>query len=111
MYQFTRSETFGPKPVEVEVTRTCVLVRMQFSEVEQVGQNGDHTGVTGWTYLEARMSHGEYAAYAAEMLGDDADAISGGLVEVAELAAENSDMVEVLAGAVAELAEIVAGGE
>ena len=84
---FRASECWGGKPEEVEVTPTCVLVRKDFEQVEQV-EDGQPTGVTGWAYQEARMSAGEYAAYAA-------DEARSGLLDVQEAVAE---MYEALIG-------------
>lgn len=59
---FIESECYGSKPDTIEVTPTCVFVREGFAEFEQT-DDGEPTGVTGWRYQEARMSHGEYADY------------------------------------------------
>lgn len=60
---FSKSECWGNKPDAIEVTATCVFVRKGFEEIEQI-EDGVPTGVMGWSYDEAKMSHGEYAAYA-----------------------------------------------
>ena len=84
---FMHSECFGSKPPEVEVTPTCVFVRKDFEQINQM-EDGEPTGVTGWAYRESRMSHGEYSAYAA------AEA-QNGLLDVQEAVAE---MYEALIG-------------
>lgn len=60
---FKKSECWGNKPNSIEVTQTCVFVRKDFKQIEQE-EDSILTGVTGWSYDEARMTHGEYAAYA-----------------------------------------------
>ena len=77
---FTDSECWGAKPEEVEVTPTCVFVRKDYEQINQV-EDGEPTGVTGWAYKEARMSFGDYAAYV------NAEAQSG-LLDVEEAVAE-----------------------
>lgn len=81
------SECWGVRPREVEATPTCVLVREGFAAIEQE-EDGEPTGVTGWSYLEARMTPGEYAAYAAQRAQE-------GLLDVQEAVAE---MYEALIG-------------
>ena len=72
-------ECFGGKPEAVEAGPTCVFVREGFSEIEQM-QDGEPTGVAGWSYREARMSAAEYAAYvgrqASEALLDVQEAVA-----------------------------------
>lgn len=57
-----------------------MFVRKDFEQIEQE-EDGEPTGVTGWSYLEARMSHGEYASYVDEQA-------KSGLLDVEEAVAE-----------------------
>ncbi len=81
---FKVSECFGEKPQAVEVTQTCVFVRKGFKEIAQM-ESGEPTGVKGWSYQEARMSHGEYAAYAAAQVQEQATMLEDAIVELAEV--------------------------
>ena len=81
---FIDSECWGDKPEPIEVTPTCVFVREGFEEIEQQ-EDGELTGVTGWAYREAKMSHGEYAAYAAARAQEQAAMLEDAIVELAEV--------------------------
>jgi hypothetical protein len=85
MPTFIRSECGEDKPEAIEVTPTCVFVRKGFEQFEQLDYDGTPTGVMYWRYDEARMSHGEYAAYAAALLTDRADEQEDAIVELAAL--------------------------
>lgn len=78
---FRCSECWGERPAEVEVTATCVFVRRDFEQIEQV-EDGTLTGVTGWSYMEARMTAGEYAEYAAMQLQSYIDEHEAALSDV-----------------------------
>jgi hypothetical protein len=82
--QFANSECWGDKPQEIEVTPTCVFVREDFTAVEQM-EDGQPTGVTGWTYREARMGYGEYSAYASAQARENEAMLESAIVELAEL--------------------------
>jgi hypothetical protein len=82
---FVRSECLGERPSVVEVTPTCVFVRQDFTEFEQVDEEGKETGVTGWSYEEARLSHGEYAEYATTEQQQRYDLLEGVLLEALEI--------------------------
>lgn len=82
---FARSECWGERPDEVEVTPTCVFVRRDFESIEQTDEGGEPTGVTGWAYDEARMTPGEYAAYAAADLAAESELHEAAIMELAEL--------------------------
>ena len=81
---FKYSESWGDKPNLVEVTPTCVFVRRSFEQIEQ--EDGEEpTGATGWRYEEARMTHGEYAAYVQQGADNRADMLEEAIVELAEI--------------------------
>lgn len=84
---FIESECYGSKPDAIEVTPTCVFVRRSFEIFEQT-EDGEPTGMIGWRYQEARMLHGEYAAYAASQMQEQATMLEDAIVELAEVIGE-----------------------
>lgn len=53
-----RSECWGEKPNEVEITPTCVFLRKDFQQIEQDNEGG--AKVSGWSYLEDKVSYSQY---------------------------------------------------
>lgn len=85
MYAFKPSECIGEQPNAIEVTPTCVFVRRNFVEFAQEDEDGETTGVTGWSYEEAKMTHGEYADYATTEQQQRYELLEGALLEALEI--------------------------
>ncbi len=85
MTTWVRGECYGFKPDAIEVTPTCVFVHKNFEQFEQTDMDGEPTGVIGWHYDVSKMSHGEYTAYAAAQVQEQATMLEDAIVELAEV--------------------------
>ncbi len=82
MTTWVRGECFGERPQAIEVTPTCVFVRKSFTAI---AREEEGARVEGWEYQETKMSHGEYAAYAAQEAQEQGAMLEEAICELAEL--------------------------
>ena len=81
---FKRSECWGEKPDEIEITPTCVFVRKDFKEIKQNIDEDNLSENNGWEYLEEKITYNEYLIYSNQQTKLDLLDIQEAIIELYE---------------------------